>query len=74
MRPTNWASTVTRTWKCFIKRQHNSNYRGAKSECDGLFIRRGGLWLGASAGAVPLRGSGCRNLALRAFMNKPPSF
>ena len=23
-----------------------------------------GLWLGASAGALPLRGSGCRNLAL----------
>jgi hypothetical protein len=22
------------------------------------------LWLGASAGALPLRGSGCRNLAL----------
>jgi hypothetical protein len=29
------------------------------------------LWLGASAGALPLRGSGCRNLALRAFVNKP---
>jgi hypothetical protein len=29
------------------------------------------LWLGASAGAVSLRGSGCRNLALWAFVNKP---
>ena len=29
----------------------------------GLFTNRL-LWLGASAGAVPLRGSGCRNLAL----------
>ena len=29
------------------------------------------LWRGASARALSLRGSGCRNLALRAFMNKP---
>ena len=28
------------------------------------------LWLGASVRALSLRGSGCRNLALRAFMNK----
>ena len=34
-----------------------------KSKCDGLFINRL-LWLGASAGALSLRGSGCRNLAL----------
>jgi hypothetical protein len=44
--------------------------QGAESECDGLFTNRL-LWLGASAGSVPLRGSGCRNLALWAFMNKP---
>ncbi len=37
---------------------------------DGLLTNRL-LWLGASAGALPLRGSGCRNLALRAFVNKP---
>ena len=35
---------------------------GVKSECDGLFTNRL-LWLDASAGALPLRGSGCRNLA-----------
>ena len=29
------------------------------------------LWLGASARAFSLRGSGCRNLALRAFVDKP---
>ena len=45
----------------------------AKSECDGLFTNRL-LWLSASAGALSLRGSGCRNLALRAFMNKPYPF
>lgn len=45
---------------------------GKVSECGpGLFPNRL-LWLGASARAVPLRGSGCRNLALRAFANKPP--
>ena len=36
---------------------------GRLSERDGFFIRRGGLWLGAGAGALSLRGSGCRNLA-----------
>ena len=34
-----------------------------ESECDGLFTNRF-LWLGASAAALSLRGSGCRNLAL----------
>jgi hypothetical protein len=29
------------------------------------------LWLGASARVLSLRGSGCRNLALRALMDKP---
>jgi hypothetical protein len=32
------------------------------------------LWLSASTGAVPLQGSGCRSLALRAFVNKPYFF
>jgi hypothetical protein len=29
------------------------------------------LWLGASARALSLRGSDCRKLALRAFVDKP---
>jgi hypothetical protein len=45
------------------KKQKLQTAQGAKSECDGLFTNRL-LWLSASAGAVPLRGSGCRNLAL----------
>jgi hypothetical protein len=49
--------------KCFVKKTKLQTAQGAKSECDGLFTNRL-LWLGASAGAVPLRGSGCRNLAL----------
>ena len=44
--------------------------RGRQNEHDGLFTNRL-LWLGASAAAFFLWGSGCRNLALRAFMNKP---
>jgi hypothetical protein len=32
------------------------------------------LWRGASARALYLRCSGCRNLALRAFMDKPRLF
>jgi hypothetical protein len=46
-----------------VKKQKLQTAQGAKSECDGLFTNRL-LWLSASAGAVPLRGSGCRNLAL----------
>jgi len=56
----------TVTWKlnkCFVKKQKLQIAQGAKSEYDGLFTNRL-LWLSASAGAVSLRGSGCRNLAL----------
>jgi hypothetical protein len=60
--------------KCFTNKENNFNkLEVAKSECDGLFTNRL-LWLSASAGALPLWGSGCRNLALRAFMNKPYPF
>ena len=59
------------TWKCFTNKENNfNNLEVAKSERDGLFTNRL-LWLSASAGALSLRGSGCRNLALRAFVNKP---
>jgi len=59
------------TWKCFTNKENNfNNLEVAKSERDGLFTNRL-LWLSASAGALPFGGSGCRNLALRAFMNKP---
>ena len=54
------------TWKlnkCFVKNKNFKIAQGAKSECHGLFTNRL-LWLSASAGAVSLRGSGCRNLAL----------
>ena len=44
--------------------------RGRQNEHDGLLTNRL-LWLGASAAAFFLWGSGCHNLALRAFMNKP---
>ena len=44
--------------------------RGRQNEHDGLFTNRL-LWLGDSAVAFFLWGSGCHNLALRAFMNKP---
>jgi hypothetical protein len=40
---------------------------------DGLFTNRL-LWLGASAGALPLRGSGCRNLALPGVCEQAFSF
>jgi hypothetical protein len=48
-----------------------SKKRGVTGEVPGLFPNRL-LWLGASVRALSLRGSGCRNLALRAFANKPP--
>ena len=61
--PPNWSHGYLKDEKCFVKKQKHQTAQGAKSECDGLFTNRL-LWLSASAGALPLRGSGCRNLAL----------
>ncbi len=47
-----------------------SNHPEGLMACAGLLTNRL-LWLSASARAVSLRGSGCRNLALRALVNKP---
>ena len=52
------------------KKTKNKLLKAPKVNGDGLFTNRL-LWLGASAGAVPLWVSGCRNLALWVFMNKP---
>ena len=48
-------------------------FGGLIAQKDGLFTNRLLIGLSASAGALSLRGSGCRNLALiaGAFMNKP---
>ena len=62
--PEHWNASLKTTTQLFTT-------RNLKSECDGLFTNRL-LWLSASArSSLPYGGSGCRNLALRAFMNKP---
>ena len=52
-------------WKCFANKENNSNcWRPPKVNATACSQTGCSRWLGASAGAVPLRSSGCRNLAL----------